>query len=138
MNDWIQYHNPDVMEYGIDAIQGPPYSIVSDKAVFPCEGLRIWIVGRRAAIDSNIYLGGWMVVDEVVDSGNPQFLYEYLGQNGHDCNPMPPISDAAWYPALLKLTGNFRFGLTEIKNKTVSDGLKALAEGVRPRPRRRR
>lgn len=138
MNDWIQYHNPDVMRYGIDDVQGPPYGVISDKVIFPCEGVRIWIVGRRAALDLEIYLGGWMLVDGIGESTHPDFLYEYYGEKGEDCNPMPPIGNESWYRSLLKLTGNFRFGLTEIKSKSIAKGLGDLADSARRKPRKRR
>jgi hypothetical protein len=127
MNDWLQYHNPNVMDYGIDDVPGPPFTIVSDKVIFPCDGVRIWLLGRRAAIDPEIYLGGWMIVEGIRASSHPKFLYEYYGESGLLCDPMPGISGALWYPDVLKLTGNFRFGLTEIKRSSTSKGLRELA-----------
>lgn len=138
MNDWLQYHNPDVMGYGIDEVSGPPYSVLSDKVIFPCEGVRIWIVGRRAAVDLAIYLGGWMLVDGIRDARHADFLYEYHGESGVDLDPMPTISDESWYAHLLRVTGNFRFGLTELKSPEVAAGLRALAEQYAPKPRKRR
>lgn len=138
MNDWLQYHNPDVMDCGIDDVIGPPFSVLSDKVIVPYEGVRIWVVGRRAAADSEIYLGGWMIVDGIRASSHPRFLYEYYGDSGVDLDPMPAISAEEWYGALLKLTRNFRFGLTELKQPKVAAGLHALAEEYVPRPRKRR
>jgi hypothetical protein len=138
MNDWIQYHNPDIMHAGIDDVVGPPFAVVSDKVIFPHEGVRIWVVGRRAAVDLAIYLGCWMKVEGIRGSRHPDFLYEYYGNTGIAFDPMPAISDEDWYGALLKLTGNFRFGLTQLKHPKVAAGLQALGQAHAPKPRRRR
>jgi hypothetical protein len=138
VNDWIQYHNPDVMDGGIDDVVGPPFAVVSDKAIFPCEGVRIWVVGRRAAVDLAIYLGCSMEVEGIRESSHPDFLYEYYGDTGIIFDPMPAISGEEWYKPLLRLTGDFRFGLTEVKHPEVAAGLRAMGEAHAPKPRRRR
>lgn len=129
MEHWIQYHNPDVMGYGIDEAEGPPYSILSDKAIVAPDIAVIWLVGRRAAIDHGIYLAGWYLPDEVraapTDSG---FLYEYPCETGSDCDPIPDIKREPWYPHLLKLTANFHHGLSKISRRDVRGGLMSLAE----------
>jgi hypothetical protein len=128
MEHWIQYHNPDVMEYGIDEVTGPPYSILSDKAIVAPHRAVIWLVGRRAAVDHRIYLAGWYLPNEV-RSAHPEtgFLYEYPCDTGADCDPMPDIKQRSWYPDLLKLTGNFHRGLTRITRRNVRQGLLDLA-----------
>jgi len=128
MENWIQYHNPDVMSYGVDHVGGPPFSVLSDKVIAAPHDAIIWLTGRRAAIDGGVYLAGWVQVDEVlaapVDAG---FLYEYVGATGAKCNPMPDIRSAPWYQDLLKLTSNFHHGLTRVRSKKINKGLAELA-----------
>jgi hypothetical protein len=137
MTHWLQYHNPDFMEYGVDEVSGPPFVVYSSKVILPIEGSTIWLVGRRAAIDLNVYLAGWMLIAGVRSSAHPSFDYEYFGDEGLECDPMPAISDEPWYPELLKLTGSFRFGLTELKKPSLVSALRELSEDFAPRRRRR-
>jgi hypothetical protein len=79
-----------------------------------------------------------MTVDGIRASSHPGFLYEYYGKSGVLCDPMPSVSTEPWYLDLLKLTGNFRFGLTELKRASVAKGLRELASEMTSRPRKRR
>lgn len=128
MEHWIQYHSPEVMKYGIDEVEGPPFYILSDKAILAPTETIIWLVGRRAAIDNGIYLSGWYTPEGVhAAPSNTGFFYEYPCELAGDCDPMPDIKTQDWYPDLLKLTKSFHSGLTRISNKKIRDGLLALA-----------
>ena len=127
MTHWVQYHTPDRIGFGVDEVDGPPYSIVTDKAKDDPRGDVVWLVGRTDDPDSPVYLSGWFVVDDVQASPHPDFLFEYIGQRGALCDPMPDITEEPWYRQLLGITGNYKFGLTEVKLRPVLNGLRAVA-----------
>ena len=91
-----------------------------------------------------------MVVEGIRASSDPRFRYEYYGNAGLNLDPMPAIGAEPWYASLLKATGNFQFGLTELK-PILSTALRKLAdeyvskarkpkrrEAKRSRPKRRK
>jgi hypothetical protein len=120
-------HTPDVMGYGVDQVVGPPYTIVTDKAKDNPIGDFVWLVGRTEGPDSPVYLRMWFVVNQVQASPIQDFLFQYVGERGGLCSPMPVVSDRAWFRQLLGMTGNFKFGLTEVKLRAVLNGLRAAA-----------
>jgi hypothetical protein len=131
MAHWVQYHTPVRMGCGIDADGGPPFTVLSDKVPFTDRGGPVgevvWLVGLRDEPGSPVYLGEWFVIDGVMPSGNPEFAYQYRGEVGASVRPMPVLSGRPWYPAMLRLTGDFRFGLTEVRPGQVLAGLRAAA-----------
>lgn len=131
MAHWVQYHTPLRMGCGIDEGEGPPFGVLSDKVPFTAEGGPlgevVWLVGLRDESGSPVYLGNWFVIDEVLESGHPEFAYQYSGSGGASLRPMPVLSRRRWYRALLRLTGDFRFGLTQVPPGPVLDGLRAAA-----------
>ncbi len=129
---WVQYHTPDRMGYGIDECgtgQGDAFGLVTNKncGVHDPRGDVVWVVGITTAPDSPVYLGWWFVIDDVLPSPHPEFLYQLVGQRGGACDPMPIISGETWYRQLLGMTGNFQFGLTEVRIRAVLNGLRAAA-----------
>src|SRR3954463_4703844 len=131
MAHWVQYHTPVRMGCGIDEDEAPPFGVLSDKVPFTNRGGPIgevvWLVGLRDEPGSPVYLGEWFVIDEVLESDNPEFDYHYRGKVGASIRPMPVLSERPWYRALLRLTGDFRFGLTAVPPGPVLDGLRAAA-----------
>lgn len=133
---WVQYHTPDRMGCGIDECdtdeggdEGGGFGIVTSKdcGIHNPRGDVAWMVGVTSQSDSPVYLGWWFVVDDVLPSPDPDFLYQFVGERGGACNPMPVISGEPWFRQLLGMTGNFRFGLTEVRIRAVLDGLRAAA-----------
>jgi hypothetical protein len=119
------------MGCGIDDVEGPPFGVLSDKVPFTDLGGPIgevvWLVGLRDEPGSPVYLGEWFVIDEVLRSDHPEFDYHYAGEEGESIRPMPVLSGRPWYRTLLRLTGDFRFGLTEVPPGPVLQGLRAAA-----------
>jgi hypothetical protein len=136
---WVQYHIPDRMGCGIDECgtdenegEGGGFGLVTSKdcGVHDPRGDVAWVVGKTQDENSPVYLGWWFVVEAVEPSDHPEFLYQFIGSIGGSCNPMPMISDEPWFHQLLGITGNFRYGLTEIKLRAVLNGLRAAAAGA--------
>lgn len=134
----VQYHTPDRMGCGIDGSgleEDEPevdlgeyrYSALSNKSVFDPDGMFIWMVGVTTDPGSPVYLGWWFRVETIVGACHEQFEFCYVGSSGGTCEPMPVISGESWYRQLLGMTGNFSFGLTEIKSPAVLKGLRAAA-----------
>jgi|GEM_PF-3649312 len=146
MLHFVQYHSPEVMECGVDEVGSPPFGVLTSKAPDNPIGSTVWIVGKTLQAHSPVYLACSFVVDDVLASLDPRFLYEYVGEEGVNYDPLRCVSDQEWYPQLLRLTGNFRFGLTEV-SPSVLEGLRAIAaprrKSAQPRkrpasPRRKR
>lgn len=131
MAHWVQYHTPVRMGCGIDECGGPPFAVLTDKVPFSDTGGPfgevVWLVGLRDEPGSPMYLGEWFVIDKMPPSDNPDFAYCYAGEAGASLRPMPVLSGRPWYRALLRLTGDFRFGLTRVPPGPILDGLRAAA-----------
>jgi hypothetical protein len=131
MAHWVQYHTPVRMGCGIDEGEGPPFAVLSDKVPFTDDGGPIgevvWLVGLRDEPGGPVYLGEWFVIDDVQPSDHEEFDYCYIGEEGASLRPMPVLSGRPWFGALLRLTGDFRFGLTQVPPGRVLDGLRAAA-----------
>lgn len=121
---WLQYHRPELMGFGVEKLPAHPFFVLTNKAEGNI-GDVMWLVGRRAA-GPDVYIAFWFEVQRVMKSSNPLFLYEYCGEGAY-CDPQPKISSEPWYPALLKCTGNYHFGLTDI---TASPVLAELHESA--------
>ena len=82
-----------------------------------------------------VFLAGWFVVDNIQAPTNPTFQFEatgeywfeYVGEHGALCgDSMRDITGETWYPQLRRMTGTFKFGLTEINLQAVLNGLRAV------------
>jgi hypothetical protein len=122
------------MGYGIDEVIGLPFGILTSKAPGNPIGATVWVVGKTTDSVSPIYLACSFIVDTVRASKHPDFLYEYLGEQGENYEPLRCVSDQHWYPKLLRLTGNFRFGLTELSPDVLNGLLTVAAPIARRKP----
>jgi hypothetical protein len=137
--EWVQFHTPDRMGYGIDECganeregESSEFSLVTSRdcgSHVPLADVA-WVVGKTQDKDGLVYLGWWFIVDDIVSPLNPDFLYKLVGKRGERCDPMPVISGEPWYQKLQGMTGNFKFGFTEINNRAVLSGLRASAASV--------
>lgn len=130
---WVQYHTPARMGYGINECGvGPPFQLVTSKdcRIHNPEKDIAWVVGLTEEVDSPVLLGCWFRVDAVEASSHPDFLYQFVGDEGGSCDPLPVISDRDWYPRLTRMTTAFRRGLTEVTDPRVLAGLREAAAEV--------
>jgi hypothetical protein len=114
-----------------DDEEGGWFGLVTSKdcGIHDPRGDVAWVVGITSETDSPVYLGWWFIVKSVERSPDPNFLFQFVGEKGGVCNPMPVISDEPWFSQLLGVTGNFEFGLTEIRRRDsdILAGLRAAA-----------
>ena len=111
-----------------DLAEGPvKASLLRDCGVHDPRGDLAWVVGKTEADDSPVYLGFWFVVRAVEPSDHPEFLYQFVGEQGGACDPLPVISDRPWFSRLLRMTTAFRRGLTEVTDRQVLAGLREAA-----------
>ena len=75
-----------------------------------------------------MFISYCFIVDDVEASNHPEFLYRYVGLTGVEFDTMPKMSGTGWYPDLLKVTGNFNFGLTTITQDEIVTGLIEAAD----------
>jgi hypothetical protein len=67
------------------------------------------------------------VVEEIVPQSARKFRYQVSGSDGKPLYPLKIDKSAAWFQELLRITGNFRYGLQPISSKAVIEELKRIA-----------
>ena len=126
MRHFVQYHNPEAM--------GRPYrpshknfGIVTDKFFRSLVGATVWLVTSKGR-PRRYYLCSTFTVDKVERDNAGRFRNRVSGSVGRDLDPFVEIGEMAWFPELLKATGNFGLGLQPISNQEIIDGLQKIAQ----------
>ena len=125
MRHFVQYHNPGKMG---------PYKpakkdlwIVTNKPGELCVGDTMWLVTGEAR-PRRYFLCETFVVEKIDYQSGGEFRYKASGTVGRSFDPLVEIGFEAWFEELLKTTGNFRFGLTEIKNGAILEAFQRISE----------
>ena len=120
MQHYIQYHNPD--RYGEYKPPKGEFQIMTKKSLGNILGNRIWLVSRKGK-PGNYVLCTTFIVDQIGALPNGPLPYFARGFEGKAFAPPVSIGDEFWFRPLLRLTGNFRYGLQHIRDEQVVDGL---------------
>ncbi|NUQ62037.1 MAG: hypothetical protein HUU20_06090 [Pirellulales bacterium] len=86
----------------------------------------VWFVTGEGAGARQYSLGSMFRVTEVGEASEDGFK-QFAAGPGRVFQPAIPIKDMAWFPEVLRVTGNFAFGVTEVKDEAVIAGLTQLA-----------
>jgi hypothetical protein len=121
MRDFIVYHHPDKMPYGVTRVSA--LFAVTDKEVSEAVGSRVWVVGR----EGKRYFIGAVFRAESETPGTFGFAHRIEGRSGHTFADAAEIGTTPWFPALRQVTGNFQFGFTEITDPHILAGLTSSA-----------
>jgi hypothetical protein len=124
MADSLQYHNPDVM--------GPfqpstIFAIVTNKRGGLREGDTVWLVTGEGR-PREYFLCETFVVESIASRGAEKFRYRVSSANGKSLYPLKLDRATPWFQQLMKLTGNFRYGLQPIKNQSIVEALQRFSE----------
>lgn len=123
MNDYVVYHNPDVMGY--DAIDVENLGIYTSKVPGNVVGSRVWLVTGEGKPRS-YRLRATFVVSAVDESDKPQFQTRISGKAGQFLHPMPLLNEEPWFAAFKKIQGNFAFGFQPVGDAASVAGLRAV------------
>jgi hypothetical protein len=127
MRHFVQYHN-------CDAMGGPPaasFRVLTGKPVSnDIVGERVWlIVGEGENPNKRFFLHSTFIATEVADTDAPGFVTQVSGESGVQFDPAIALDDEHWFLGLLKQTGQFAFGWTELTgHNSVIGGLRTLAK----------
>jgi hypothetical protein len=124
MRHFIAYHNNEKMGRALH--EGQPLRVLTNKAVNHLLQSTVWFVTREGGQAREYSLGSVFRVVETGDVADSHFKRFATGP-GHVFMPPVLIHEMEWFPDLLRSTGNFAFGVTEIKNDAMIDGLIQLA-----------
>ncbi|MBI3462654.1 MAG: hypothetical protein HY000_06270 [Planctomycetes bacterium] len=124
MRHFIAYHNNQKMGRALH--EGQPLRVLTNKTVDHLLQNTVWFVTREGSQAREYSLGSVFRVAETGDVTEGHFQRFATG-TGHVFMPPAPIHEMEWFPDLLRSTGNFAFGVTEIKNDAVIAGLMWLA-----------
>jgi hypothetical protein len=123
MRHFVQFHNPD---FNGDLVnKGKRYSIWTRKNLNQLTGQRIWLITKTQK-PRTYYVGYTFIVDEIKASGRGKKLNYPEGLTGRRFGTWARIDTEKWWDRLMSATGNFRFGLTEIRDKSIIEGLERI------------
>jgi hypothetical protein len=124
MRHFIAYHNTEKM--GERLHEGDAFLIYTKKPVDHLIGETVWVVTGENLSDRLYSLGSVFRVSQTGPAKEAEFTRYASGAGPTISPPIPIAKTASWFLELKRLTGNFGFGLTEIKDETVIDGLRQL------------
>jgi len=124
MTHFVQYHNPDVMD---PFRPSPTFGIVTDKRGGLRKGDTVWLVTGEGR-PREYFLCETFVVERVASQIAGKFTYRVSGSDGKSLYPLKIDKTASWFRELLKVTGNFRYGLQPIKNQSIVGTLRHLSQ----------
>lgn len=125
MTDYVVYHKKEKMGY--PAIDVEKLAIHTSKPVDKnkIEDSRIWLIAGEGSPRS-YFLRATFKIGGFAPSPKPNFEHCVTGTDGQLFDPMPNLTNEAWFPDFRKAQGNFAFGFNAISNPGVVAGLKAI------------
>ncbi len=124
MHHFVQYHNPDKFEpYKCSKLKA---RIVTNKPVENLVGDTVWLISRQGRPSQHV-LCDTFVVEKIGSNDQTQFKNVASGAHGYWFERPALISQKPWFEKLQKATGNFSFGLQAMRDKSVIEGLEAMA-----------
>jgi hypothetical protein len=123
MAHFIQYHNPDIMG---EFRPSDTFGIVGNKRSGLRVGDIVWLVTGEGKL-RQYFLSETFVVENIRSQNSGQFKYRVSGTDGKALYPRK-IDKPSWFREMLKITGNFRYGLQPIKNESIIEGLQRVSQ----------
>lgn len=123
IQDFIVYHNPDVMGPLADE---PSFEVFTNKSVSAARvGDRVWLITGEGT-PRNYSLACWFYVENFGSGEDVGFKHCVSGSEGRTFSPFEPISKQEWFGRFKKDQGNFAFGLSRITTPDVVANLQAI------------
>ena len=124
MRHYIAYHNADKM--GRSLHDGEPLRLLTSKPVAPLIGNTVWFVTGEGNKAKAYSLGSVFRVTHVGEAAEGGFQHFASGP-GHVFHPPVPVGEAAWFTEVLRVSGNFGLGVSEVKDTAVIAALTGIA-----------
>lgn len=124
MKHFVQYHNPDVM--GPFRPSQKTFGIVTDKRAGLQEGDTVWLITGEGR-PRQYFLCETFVAEKIASEAIHKFRYRVSSTDGKPLYPLKVDKSSDWFQELLRITGNFRYGLQPISSKAVIEGLTRVA-----------
>ena len=103
------------------------FGIVTDKRGGLLKGDTVWLVTGEGK-PREYFLCETFVVARVASQTAGKFTYHVSGSDGKSLYPLKIDKTASWFRELLRVTGNFRYGLQPIKNQSIVGALEHLSQ----------
>lgn len=131
INDFIVYHNPDVMGPLADE---PTFEVFTNKSVAGGKhGDRVWLITGEGT-PRKFLLACWFYIDEFKSGDDLGFKNCVSGSDGEAFAPFIEIKQDEWFTQLKRDQGNFAFGFSRINTPGAVEQLESLAESVTKEP----
>lgn len=124
MRHFVQYHNPDKMDPFRPSKK--MFGIVTDKRAGLREGDTVWLVTGKGR-PRQFFLCETFVVEKIDSQGAGKFRYRMSGSDGKSLYPLKIDKGSSWFRELLRITGNFRYGLQPISSKAIIQSLEKVS-----------
>ena len=125
MRHFIAYHNTENMGETLE--ESNPLRLLTNKPVHGLLKNTVWFVtGEGPTSMRQFSLGSMFRVTEVGDCEEHGFM-RFASGPGHVFRPPVPIMEMEWFQDVLRATGNFAFGVQEVKDEGVIAGLLCIA-----------
>lgn len=123
IQDFIVYHNPDVMGPLADE---PTFEVFTNKSVSAARvGDRVWLITGEGT-PRNYYLACWFYIENFGSGEEFGFKHCVSGSEGRAFSPLEPIPQQEWFEKFKKDQGNFAFGLSRITTPDAVANLEAI------------
>jgi len=126
MRHFVQYHNSDPDKMGPYRPSTKNFGIVTDKLQGVREGDTIWLLTGKGR-PREYFLCETFAVEKISHQSVGRFSYRISSQDGQYLYRLEVDKTLPWYQELLKVTGNFRYGLQRISSEAIIAGLKRAA-----------
>jgi hypothetical protein len=126
MRHFIAYHNTEKMGYSLP--DGNPQRVLAKRPVNGLRGNTVWLV-EGTGTPRQYCLASVFRVDKVGETDEGRFTWFASGP-GHFFHPHVPIKHTSWFPEVLRVTGNFAWGVRETKDHAVIAGLTEIAKSA--------
>jgi len=123
MRHFVQYHNPDKMNRFRPSAT---FGIVTNKRAGLVEGDVVWLVTGEGR-PRRYFLCETFVAEKITSRSSGHFRYRISGSDGKALYPLRVDKASSWFQELLRVTGNFRYGLQRISNKEIIRGLQDVS-----------
>ena len=124
MRHFVPYHNPDKM--GSYRQSTKNFGIVTNKLQGVRKGDIIWLLTGEGR-PREYFLCETFTVEKISPPSVGRFRYQVSSEDGQSLYRLELDKTSSWFQELLKITGNFRYGLQRISSEAIIAGLKRAA-----------
>lgn len=124
MRHYIAYHNTEKMGHPLH--QGEPLRLLTSKPVDPLIGNTVWFITGEGTKDREYSLGSVFRVTHVGEAAEGGFKH-FASGTGHVFSPPVAAGKEPWFAEVLRATGHFGLGVSEIKDAAVISALTGIA-----------